>query len=164
VTERERLLRRRELLQLRLQRNTQARTFRALAPRLRAAGIRDFSRMPPAQCQACVAPLASLPGHDERFYWREIPGSSCETWTSDDEIESLFQRALPTNASGRLAFVFHPFASGLSIATGDAARALAIVLPELHDSLWIVPRRGAGWLIEVDPGDREICWIDPLPP
>jgi hypothetical protein len=156
------LLRRRELLQLKIARNTRARIFRALAPKLCSAGIRRFARMPPEECRASLGALASMPGRDERFYWPEIAGAQGGAWTTPQERAALLQRALAACVRGetRLAFVFHPFESGLSIAAQDAARALDLVLPELHDALWIVSRRGAGWLIEVAPSDQEVFWID----
>jgi hypothetical protein len=154
------LRRKRELLQLRLRRRELARRFRVLAPKLRAAGVRRLSPLPPARARALIAPFAHWPGRDERFYWAEIPGHHWASWDTGAEPDAVFREALRTcfQEGERLAFVFHTAQTALVLGWEDAIAHAGTLLPELYGSVWIVSARQPELLLEVCPGDRELCW------
>src|SRR6476659_3152109 len=113
---------RREHLQLRIRRKDEARQFRALAPLLRAAGLRRFSRMPSTRILELAPRCLHLPGRDERFYWPEIPGGTCAGWRDANERDAIFARALRATfaPSTRLLLIFHTHQSALVLGREDA--------------------------------------------
>jgi hypothetical protein len=156
----ERLRARRERLQARLRRQDEARQFRALAPLLRAAGVRRLSRMPRRRIREAAGDRLSLPGRDERFYWPEIPDGTCMQWRDDSERDRIFAGALAAcfAPSERLLFIFHTAESALVLGCADAIAHAAVVLDYAYDSLWIISRSGAPGLVEVAFTDDEVCW------
>ena len=155
------LRRRREVLQLKFQRQEKSRQCRELARRLHAQGVRRMSRLPPARAQALVKPFADWPGRDERFYWPEIPGSVCRCWQDDAGRDAFFREALLANfaPSARIALVFHPYESALVLGREDAIAHAPTVLAEGYAAWWIVALRGTSPMVEVCFSDDEVCWL-----
>lgn len=154
------LQRKRSVLQARLRRQDLARQATAVAALLRAAGVRKLSRLPPSRNRDVMAPFATLPGRDERFYWPEIEGGTCLTWQSDTQREALFRRALRESfaPATRLVLIFHTAQYALVIASEDASTHASLVLKACRESLWIVPLHPDGRLAEVAFSDNEVCW------
>ena len=157
----QRMRARREHLQLRLRRQQQARQFRALAPALRATGVRRLSRLPPVRVQALSRAKLNLPGRDERLYWPEIPEGRCESWQDADARDAAFAGALRAcfPPSGRLVFIFSPFESGLVLGCADAIAHATRLLDACNGTLWIVALTGTPGLVEVSYSDDEVCWL-----
>ena len=156
----ERLRARRVRLQSRVKRQEEAREFRALAPLLRAVGVRRFSRLPARRIREVAAGRLSLPGRDERFYWPEIPDGTCVPWREPGERDRIFVEALAAcfAPSERLLFIFHTAESALVLGCADAIAHAAMVLDHARGGLWIISRSGAPGLVEVAPSDDEVCW------
>lgn len=152
---------RREHLQLRIRRKDEARQFRELAPLLRAAGLRRFSRLPSTRIRELAPRALHLPGRDERFYWPEIPGGACGSWHEDSARDEMFVRALQASfaPSTRLLLVFHTVESGLVLAREDAIAHASLLLDRLYGTLWVIPKDGSPGLVEVSFSDNEVCWL-----
>jgi hypothetical protein len=156
----QRLRRRREQLQRRLARQDAARQARALAPMLRARGVRRLSLLPPSRAAALVAPFAHWPARDEHFDWPGIAGHACMWWTNEDDRDAAFARALRDcfAPAARLALVFHTVESALVLGREDALAQARVLLDALYGTLWVVPLRGVDGIVEVEFGDRQVCW------
>jgi hypothetical protein len=157
----DRLRRRRELLQLKLRRAERARDYRALAPRLCAAGVRRFSRLPAERVQPLLAPFIAWPAQDERFHWPDIAGHARVYWEDaavrDASFVDALARCFPPGR--KLALVFHPLDSALAIDRDGAMAAPAALLGALYDTLWVVSRDPSDRaLVELSFLDRETCW------
>ena len=159
----ERLRARRVRLQLRIRRQKEARQFRELAPLLRAAGVRRISRMPTRRLQEISRQALSLPGRDERFYWPEIPGGSCQYWFDLAHREAAFVAALREcfAPETRLLVIWHTYESALVIRCADVIAHARLLLDELYGSVWYIPLSCGPGLVEVAYGDREVCWLPP---
>jgi hypothetical protein len=164
--EAQRLRARRVRLQARFARQKEAKQFRELAPLLRAAGVRRFSRMPAKPLQAMARQALSLPGRDERFYWPEIPGGQCEYWFDLEHRNRAFVAALRAcfAPDTRLLVIWHTYESALVIRCADLVAHAALVLDRFWGSMWFIPLSCAPGLVEVDHGDREVCWLPPPAP
>lgn len=150
---------------LRAERAAISGTFRAVAPALRASGVRG-SKLVPARCREALGRLASGPGQDERLLWAPIPNGTCRGWEDDGERDSLLREALTACAAAesRVAVVWHPFQAGLSLAAADLARNAGPILDAGGgETIWIVAAGGGPWLIEVAYWDRELCWTPEMP-
>ena len=156
----ERLHRKRSILQARLRRLERDRQVRVLAPMLRAAGVRKLSRLPPARLPALLAAFKDLPGRDERFHWPDILGGHCTDWQSEDERDQAFRHALNScfAASARLVLVFHTSDYALVMSREDAAAHVRPLLDACVEALWVVALKPEAKLVEVAPGDNEVCW------
>ena len=162
ATDIERLRARRVRLQARVRRQEEARQFRALAPLLRAAGVRRFSRLPSSRVREVAGNRLSLPGRDERFYWPEIPDGQCTTWRNDDERDRAFADALAAcfAPSERLLLISHTAESVLVLGCADAMAQARLLLEHIRGiSLWVITRSGAPGLVEVSFSDQEVCWL-----
>ena len=158
----ERLRARRERLQARVRRQEEARRFRALAPLLRAAGVRRFSRLPSSRVREVAGDRLSLPGRDERFYWPEIPEGRCVAWRNEGERNQAFADALSAcfAPSERLLFIVHTYESVLVLGFEDAIAQAGLLLDRAHGgSVWVITRLGAPGLVEVSFSDQEVCWL-----
>ena len=156
----ERLHRKRSVLQARLRRQERDHQARALAPQLRAAGVRKLSRLPPTRLRALLAPFKDLPGRDERFHWPDIRGGTCIAWETDDARDEAFRQALGAcfAPSARLVLDFHSADYALVICRDDAAAHARLLLDACVEALWTVALEPDGHLVEVAPGDNEVCW------
>ena len=156
----ERLYRKRSVLQARLRRQERDRQVRALAPRLRAAGVRKLSRLPPTRLGALLAPFKDLPGRDERFHWPDIQGGNCVDWQSDEARDEAFRDALSAcfAPSARLVLVFHTSDYAWVMGREDAAAQARLLLDACVEALWVVALKPDGHLLEVAPGENEVCW------
>jgi hypothetical protein len=162
---RARLIEKRRLALLRMERAGISATFRAVAPALRAQGVRG-SKLVPARCLEALGRLASGPGQDERLLWAPVPNSTCRRWEAEAERDSLLGEALAdcTAPETRVAVVWHPFRAGLSLAAADLAlNARPILDAGEGETIWIVAAAGGPWLIEVAYWDRELCWTPKMP-
>src|SRR4051812_18084909 len=90
---RDALIEKRRLLQLRQRRQERSRTFREIAPALRAAGVR-CAKLMPERFEAILGPVLLAPGQDERLVWEPIPDGVCRRWGSPGERDLLLRRAL----------------------------------------------------------------------
>ena len=156
----ERLHRKRSVLQARLRRLERDRQVRALAPRLRAAGVRKLSRLPPVRLPVLLAPFKDLPGRDERFHWPDILGGHRTDWQSDETRDEAFRHTLRVcfAPSARLVLVFHTSDYALVMGREDAAEHAQLLLDACVEALWVIALKPDGHLLEVAPGDQEICW------
>ena len=161
--EAERLRARRARLQARFARQKEARQFRELAPLLRAAGVRRISRMPAGRLREMSRQALSLPGRDERFYWPEIPGGSCEYWFDAGHRNRAFVAALRAcfAPDTRLLVIWHTYESALVIRCVDLIAHAELMLDRLWGSVWFIPLSCGPGLVEVAYGDKEVCWLPP---
>lgn len=163
-TQRYRLLQRRRMLQLRLERQEHTRQFRGIAPALHARGLR-FRKLLAASLSPWLAVTARLPGRDERIDWPLVPDCSCHAWQDASECARQLERALLACAGleGRVLVVFNPFEAALVIHARDLVAAWPDIHDALYESTWIVPCDRRPWLIEVSPSDRELCYAAEVP-
>lgn len=150
---------RRLLLQRRLKRASQAEAFRRVSGPLRAQGVR-FSRLPPVLVRTALGRLPSLPGKDERIDWSQVRSAVCSTFNDEADRDEVFRAALwsCSDASERLAVVWHTDASGMRISPQDLARHASLIL-EVGTEIWVCAADGScEWLIEYSRFDREICF------
>jgi hypothetical protein len=158
---RDALLSRRRLLQLRQERQVQARQFRELAPLLRAQGL-GFSKRLPASLEPWLATTRRLPGLDERVDWQQVPGAARVAWSDAGECTSRLRDALgrcaASTSGDRVVMVFHPAEAALVIGARDLIAAWPVIHDRLYDTVWIVPFDRRPWLIEISPQDRELCF------
>jgi hypothetical protein len=162
---RARLIEKRRLALLRMERAGISATFRSVAPALRAGRVR-CSKLVPARCLEALGRLASGPGQDERLLWAPVPNSTCRGWEAEAERDSLLREALAdcTAPDARVAVVWHPCRAGLSLAAADLARNAGPILDSGGgETIWIVAAGGGPWLIEVAYWDRELCWTPQMP-
>lgn len=162
ATDAERLRHRRALLQLRHARQQQAATARDLGARLNALGVGRLSRLPPLRCQQLMAPFAQWPGQDEHFSWDGVAGAHCAWWTTPEERDAAFRRALSEampDPATRIALIFHTAESALVLSAGEANRHARPVLDALFGTLWVRPLRGHDdALVELVFPDSAVCW------
>jgi len=154
------LLQRRRMLQLRVQRQQVCASFRALAPLLCERGIR-FSKSLPAAIAPAVAGFNALPGLDERVDWSQVPAGERQYWEDAAECAAWLERGLRAcgvSPGERLLVVFHTAEAALGIGAADLCAAWPSLHPRLRDTVWIVPRAPAGWLLEVSLMDRDLAW------
>lgn len=162
---RARLVEKRRLALLRMQRAAVSRTFRTAAPALCARGVR-FSKLVPQRCLTALGRLASGPGQDERLLWDPIPDGTCRTWQTEQEQDEALREALAvcTVPQAPVAVIWHPCAAGLRLSAADLARHPAPVLEAGEgETIWIVAADGGPWLIELAYWDREVCWTPEMP-
>ena len=161
--EAERLRARRVRLQARVARQKEAKRFRELALRLRAAGVRRISRMPASHLVEVSRKALRLPGRDERFYWPEIPGGQCEYWFDLEHRNAAFVAALRAcfSPETRLLVIWHPSESALVIGCADVIAQADLLLDKLGWSVWFIPLSCEPGLVEVAYGDQEVCWLPP---
>lgn len=162
---RARLIERRRLAQIRAQRAALSEAFRAVAPGLRARGVR-CAKLMPERCRTALGRLASGPGRDERLLWKPIPNGVCRPWQTERERDSLLAAGLAACAAPEtpVAVVWHPCRAGLRLAASAlAANAAEIINASAGDTIWIVAADGGPWLIEIAYWDREICWTPRMP-
>lgn len=159
-----RLLQRRRMLQLRLERGELSRQFRGVAPALRERGLR-FHKLLPASLSPWLGVLARLPGRDERIFWPEVPGGVLASWREAGDCASLLATALRAcgGHAGRVMLVFHPAQTALVIRPADLVHAWGALHDALYESTWIVPMDRRPWLIEISPADEELCYITEVP-
>jgi hypothetical protein len=157
---RDTLARKRALLKLRLARAEASRTFRAIAPQVRAAGVR-FAKLSLADVARAFAPWQNHPARDERLYWPEIPGGLCQPWSSPAERDALITSALAVLAQpdARIAVIWHTAESGLRLCAQSLPAVIPILCDALHEGFWLVPDADSAWLIEVSLRDCEMCWV-----
>lgn len=151
----------RQQLQARLRRADESREFRALAPALRAAGVRRLCRMPPARSTTLVVQFDHLPARNERFYWHEIAGGKCVGFDTPTERNEAFVAALHAcfAPATRLACIFHTSESSLVLGCDAAVAHADLLLHSLKETLWVTPTTGAPRLVEVSFSDRQVCWL-----
>lgn len=159
------LRRRRMLLQLRIARREEARQFRDIAPRLVERGVRRLSRLPASRVVDLMRGYGSLHLLDERVDWSRVPGHSGVYWRSPCERDHAFTVALRScvEPATRVALIFHTAESALVLSCGDAVVAADAILPQLRDTLWVVPWHACPALVEVSFIDKQICWHPDLP-
>jgi hypothetical protein len=162
VTDKTLLLRRRELLQLRLRRQDEARRVRVLAQALYRCGVRSLSRLPASRSSALLHAQASWPGRDERFYWPEIAGSRTVVFDDDAGRDRAFAEAVHAcfAPSMRLAIVFHTAESSLLIGVADVLAHAGAILDACSETVWVVRAGGGASLVEVSRVDQQVCWLD----
>lgn len=161
----EALRRRRMLLQLRIARRDEARQFRDMAPRLVERGMRRLSRLPASRVMDLMRGYGSLHLLDERVDWSRVPGHSGVYWQTPGERDHAFTVALRScfEPETRLALIFHTAESALVMSCGETVEAADAILPQLRDTLWVVPWRASPALVEVSFIDKQICWHADLP-
>jgi hypothetical protein len=162
---RKRLVEKRRLALLRMERAAASATFRGVAPALCARRVR-FSKLVPQGCRTALGRLASGPGRDERLLWAPVPNGSCRAWETAEERDQALREALAACAAPdvRAAVVWHPCTAGLRLASADLARHAAPILDAgAGDTIWIVAADGGPWLIEIAYWDREVCWTPKMP-
>jgi hypothetical protein len=157
---RARLLQRRRMLQLRVEREGWCRQFRTLAPALCAGGLRITKRLP-AFLSPWLAVTRRLPGRDERIFWPEVPNGVWQPWDDAAQCAALLESALRAcgGLEGRVLVVFHPAEAALVIGARDLVAAWPTLHAALYDSTWIVPEDRRPWLVEVCPGDRDLGYV-----
>lgn len=148
------------LLQSRMARREDARQFRDVAPRLVERGVRRLSRLPASRVIDLMRSYGSLHLLDERVDWSRVPGHSGVYWQTSSERDDAFKVALRScfEPATRLALIFHTAESALVLSCGDAVEAADAILPQLRDTLWVVPWHACPALVEVSFIDKQICW------
>ena len=161
---RDALVEKRRLLQLRRRRHEASRTFREIAPGLRAAGVR-CAKLMPARFRAILGPVLNAPGQDERLVWEPIPNGICRLWSSPGERDLLVRQALHACVAleEKVAVVYHTAEAGLLISAADLSRHAPSILDDRPQTIWIVAAAGGPWLIELAYWDREVCYTTNLP-
>ncbi|MCU0891293.1 MAG: hypothetical protein MUE77_06015 [Sandarakinorhabdus sp.] len=162
---RARLVERQRMAVKRRERQEYSVSFRAILPRLQAAGLR-FSRLPPVANQQLVEQFAFIPIEDEEFTLKGLPAASSFAWSSFAERDGLCRAALMalTPADASLAVIWHPYMSGLRIRTADLISQIGPVLDAGNgQATWIVPVSGEPWLVQIGFWSRTVSWVSATP-